>query len=118
MTISDTEHLSQLSIEEIKAVHKQWPNPLSIIAVIPAIMIGAGAFIMYDLENKTEMELIGALAAALIAMFVFLIYVFAKLGKAKKLLKAYAEARSLPPKQVIKEFQKQYPKMARELKKA
>lgn len=43
-------------------------------------------------------------------------YLFFKLNKAKKLLKNYSKAHSLPPKEVIKEFTYHYNTVAKVIK--
>ncbi len=94
MKIQDTQYLSQLSPEELKAIFRQWPSP-NIIFMFVAAIIGANVSMVKNIEAKSMSWLIGSLSFLLILVFSLLIYAFSKKARAKKLIKQYSEARSL-----------------------
>ena len=107
MSIDSTQHLSKLSKEEIKEVHKKWPNPLLPVG----FMMGGLIMVMYTLkmfnqDKSNANALIGAVAIWFVLTMGSGIFNLIKLSKAKKILNTYAEKHALPQKELFKEFKK------------
>lgn len=110
MSIENTQFLSHLSSDEIKTVFKMWPNPLTPLAFmmggLAVMLYGLLSFNQSNVESRDIGMLIGSVAAFLVLTFGSGIYAMIKLSKARKALNTYAQQKSLPSKELFKEFKK------------
>jgi hypothetical protein len=123
MAIEKTQFLSKLSLDELRAVHQKWPNPLTVLAFFLGLVLLLGFLALVEgpelaAHPERMAGFVGKVAGLLVLFFGLQIWVFVRLAKAKKVLDGSAANHQLPAKDLRKEFTRNYSSVSKALKRA